>query len=111
MLVQKSHPSQWGVILVFGLLMVGLLVLTHRLAASLGWREVMDVGVLFLSYGLLGLWLRKNSSSLVQDQEGRGKTRIIVIEPSPSPQTSHKRYLEADAAAAPGKIDRLEQEA
>lgn len=82
MTVQKSHIVQWGEIIILGLVMVGLLVLVHRLASSLGWREALDVGIVFMSYGLLALWLQKNSSTLVQNQAERGKTTMIVIEPS-----------------------------
>jgi hypothetical protein len=99
MMVQKSHITQWGGVIILGLLMVGLLVLTHRLALSLGWREALDVGILFLSYGLLALWLQKNSSVLVQDQAERGNTTMIVIEPSPSSQVPRPFSLMADREA------------
>ena len=61
--------------------MIGLLALAHRLAPSLGWREGLDIGVLFFSYGLLALWLKINSAALNQEYTGRTQTRVTVIDP------------------------------
>jgi hypothetical protein len=47
------------------LMMVGLLILVHRLAPSPGWRIFLEVGVLGFSYGLIAFWLETHSNVLL----------------------------------------------
>lgn len=79
--IKTPSKLPWWLVLGFVALMVGLLTLAHRLTASLGWRELLDAGVLFLSYGLVALWLRRDTSVSVPDPLDRNETMIIVIEP------------------------------
>ena len=79
--METSSKLSWWLLLGFVALMAGLLMLAHRLTTSLGWRELLDVGILFFSYGLVMLWLRRNTSASGPDPLGRDETPIIVIEP------------------------------
>lgn len=79
--IKASSQLPWWLLLGFVVFMTGLLMLAHRLAASLGWRELLDVGILFFSYGLVALWLRRNPFASKPDYLDRDKTTIIVIEP------------------------------
>jgi hypothetical protein len=70
---QTSFKPAWWILLVFVGLVLGLLVLAHRLMPSLGWREFADISILIFAYGLIELWLRKSSSSLVEDHPDPAK--------------------------------------
>jgi hypothetical protein len=54
----QSKPGQptWWLLFMLAPLMLGLLMLAHRLAPSPGWREFLEVGVVFFIYGLVALW-------------------------------------------------------
>lgn len=79
--VEASPKLPWWLLLGFVALMAGLLMLVHGLTTSLGWRELLDVGILFFSYGLVVLWLRGNPAAPKPDYLDRDETTIIVIEP------------------------------
>lgn len=78
--MEKSSELPWWLLVGFVALMAGLLMLAHRLAASLGWREFLDVGILLFSYGLVTLGLGRNTSPTGPDPLERDETTLIVIE-------------------------------
>jgi len=79
--IETSSKLPWWLLVGFVALMTSLLILAHRLTLSLGWRESMDVGILFFSYGLVALWLRRNTFASGPDHLNRDETTIIVIDP------------------------------
>lgn len=76
----STQPSWWLLTLVTALI-ITLLMLTHRLVLSTGWRSFADIGVVFFGYGLVELWLRRNTSALAQHEPDEIKPTIIVVEP------------------------------
>jgi hypothetical protein len=63
--------------------MVGLLIEVHRLAPSPGWRSVLEIAVLLFSYGLMAIWLGRNSAALIEDKADHAYTNIIIVEALP----------------------------
>ncbi len=79
---KTPKPKWWQLYLTFPLL-AGLFLLDTRLQLSTGGHEVVQLGSLFLEFGLVQLWLRSNSRALTyMDEEEFSKT-IHVYEIPP----------------------------
>jgi len=96
MVTQKYQRAKWWMLGVLVPLMVGLLMSAHYLAPSPAWRPVLDVGVLLFSYGLIELWLRLNTVSLLRNRAGGYISKITEVE-TPTvyvlPSKPHRRYI------------------
>ena len=73
------HPKWWQLYLTFPLLIV-LFLVESRLKLSSRGHQVMQIGILLLVYGLVHLWLKANSSALLQMDRQQNRGRITVIE-------------------------------
>lgn len=62
----KRSWQNWWQLYVLALLMLGLLILTHYLVASTGWRTFLDSGVIIIGYGLITVWLETHSTVLLR---------------------------------------------
>jgi hypothetical protein len=80
MVTRKYQRAKWWMLGVLVPLMVGLLGLAHYLAPSPAWRPVLEVGVLLFSYGLIELWLRLNTVSLLRNRAGGYISEITEVE-------------------------------
>ncbi len=76
-------PKWWQLYLTFPLL-VALFLLDTHLNLSTGGHQIVQLGSLFLEFGLVQLWLKSNARALMHmDEEELGRT-IHVIEIPPA---------------------------
>jgi hypothetical protein len=105
---QKRSRQSWWPLSALGLMMVGLLILAHRLAPSPGWRIFLEVGVVVLGYGLMALWLETHATMLL-DRPAAEADSPAVESPQvevPAPLSSHVRrhfYVGSDPALIYGR--------
>ena len=64
---QKHSWQTWWRLSVLALIMIGSLILTHRLAPSPGWRTFLEVGVVVVGYGLM-TWCLETDPAALLDQ-------------------------------------------
>lgn len=100
---QKHAQQTWWQLGAGVFIMVGLLILAHRLAPSLGWRIFLEMGVVVAGYGLIMLWLGTHSAALLDRQAGEIDSRAIdLLEKERSaPQSSQVQvhfYVYSDPA-------------
>ncbi len=62
---QKHSQQPWWQLGVLVLVMVGLLILAHRVAPSTGWRIFLESGVVIAGYGLIMVWLNTHPAGLL----------------------------------------------
>ncbi len=79
---KTPKPKWWQLYLTFPLL-VGLFLLDTRLRLSTGGHEVVQLGSLFLEFGLVQLWLKANSRALTYMDEEEFSRTIHVYEIPP----------------------------
>ncbi len=90
-------PKWWQLYLTFPLLM-GLFLLDTHLNISTGGHEIVQLGSLFLEFGLVQVWLKSNGRALrhMDDEEISRTLRIIEIPPAmpgDSPERSQPLLL------------------
>jgi hypothetical protein len=75
-------------------LLIALFALDARLKISTRGHQLMQIGILLFVYGLVHLWLKANSSALLQmDQEQyRGRITVIQIPPYQRSDTDKGQY-------------------
>jgi hypothetical protein len=79
--MKKTHPSWWKLyLLVAGGL--GLMLLDARAPLSAGMHEVTECAILFLIWGLIGLWLHENRLSLLQVGEDEEEKPVGGVGPA-----------------------------
>ena len=99
---KRSRQTRWP-LYGLALMMVGLLILAHHLAPSLGWRHFLEVGVLVIGYSLMALWLEKHPSVLLQRPSVEADSPEVKspLGEMPSPLSSHVQvhfYVASDPA-------------
>ncbi len=80
----SPKPKWWQLYLTFPLLM-GLFLLDTRLRISTGGHEIVQLGSLFLEFGLVQAWMKANAGALshMDEQEFARTIRVIEIPPTP----------------------------
>ncbi len=83
--VNSPKPKWWRLYSTFPLALV-LLVLEHRLPLSPGEHQAVQIGIVLVTFGLIYLWLRANTVTLIQmDREQRGRSYTVTEYPPASP--------------------------
>ncbi len=91
---KTPKPKWWQLYLTFPLL-IGLFLLDTRLHLSTGGHEIVQLGSLFLEFGLVQLWLRANSRALtyMDDEEFSKTIHVYEIPPFEQTQAESQRAL------------------
>jgi|GEM_PF-3883145 len=74
---QKHAQQTWWQLGGVVIIMVGLLILAHRLAPSPGWRIFLEMGVVAAGYGSIMLWLDTHSTALLDRQSAKIDSQAI----------------------------------
>ncbi|CAG0945448.1 hypothetical protein ANRL1_02354 [Anaerolineae bacterium] len=76
---RKSKPTWW---LVFALtpLMIVLLVIESQTPGSIIEHRILEIGIVLLTFGLMGLWVHANQAALINEDLEKEQW---VIEPDP----------------------------
>ena len=69
---KKSKPTWW---LAFALapLMIVLLVIEGQTPGSLVEHRILEIGIVILTFGLMGLWVHANQAALMDEEMEKGK--------------------------------------
>jgi hypothetical protein len=81
---QKHARSTWWSLYTAVLIIIGVLILAHRLAPSPGWRTFLDVGVVIVGYALITWWLETHPFSLLDEpmfEAGNPAIELPQLEP------------------------------
>ncbi len=81
----SPKPKWWQLYLTFPLLM-GLFLLDTHLRISTGGHEIVQLGSLFLEFGLVQAWMKANAGALSHMDEDEFTRTIRVIEIPPTPR-------------------------
>ncbi len=105
MKLQNRHPKPkwWQLYLTFPVL-AGLFVLDTHLQLSTGGHEAVQLGSLFLEFGLVQLWLHSNSSALNYMDEDEFSQTIRVIEIPPAAPSELAEGARPRLALPPSEI-------
>ncbi len=76
---QKHSQQTWWQVVILVLVMIGLLILAHRVAPSTGWRIFLEIGVVVVSYGLITLWLNTHATVLLDREYAQYDSRAIEL--------------------------------
>ena len=100
---QKRSRQTWWPLYALALMMIGLLILAHRLAPSPGWRTFLDVGVVVVGYGLMMLWLETHSTALLDRPSAEvDNPAVESLQGEMSSLLSSQFYADADPAIIDG---------
>ena len=78
MSTNNAHPKWWQVYLTVPLI-IALFLLDSRLNFSERGHLVMQIGILLLTYGLIHLWLKANSTALSEMDQRQFHSTFTVI--------------------------------
>ncbi len=71
-------PAWWLLYLLVPVL-IGLLFVDHELVLSLLGHQIVQLGIVFVFFGLVVLWLRTNSSALVRKEKPNPLSLVITV--------------------------------
>jgi len=97
------RPKWWQLYLTFPLL-AGLFVLDTHLRLSTGGHEVVQLGSLFLEFGLVQFWLRANSHALTYMDDDEFARTIHVIEIPPAKLSEYQEGAQPALRLPPAEI-------
>jgi len=83
MWTEKKHPKWWQLYVILPLL-VGLFWPEMRAALTEPEHVIAEIGILFLIFGFVQVWLRANRSALMNLDEEEGQWRIHVYQIPPT---------------------------
>ncbi len=76
----KNHKPQWWQVYIMLPILAGLFVLEIRLGLKGTANVLAQLGILFLVYGFMHLWIRANRRALMSLDEERGEWEFKVYE-------------------------------
>jgi hypothetical protein len=94
MLKQKHCRQAWWPMYLLVLVLVGLLILAHRLAPSPGWRIFLEGGAVIVGYALVTFWLETHSTALLDQtssETDNQASQLAEVEIIKFPLSSHVR--------------------
>lgn len=77
-----SHPKWWQLYLIFPLL-IALFAVDTQLKLSMRGHQVIQIGTVLLTYGLVHVWLKANARALSAMDRAQFSGRVTVIRLQP----------------------------
>jgi hypothetical protein len=65
-------------------LAIGLLFLAHLEIQSSLWREIVEIGIIFITYGLAEVWTRLNRGAFLGNVASKGIYEVTEVPPPAS---------------------------
>jgi 4-amino-4-deoxy-L-arabinose transferase-like glycosyltransferase len=81
---QKRYKPTWILLFMLGPLAAGLLFLAHQEIQSSFWRQIVEIGIIFITYGLAEVWTRMNNGAFLDNVASKARYEVTEILPPDS---------------------------
>ena len=101
-MMKKQQKPAWWLMDGLVLLLIGLLLMVHRLHLATGMETLLQILLILAFYGLVALWLRANRVAI--SQEDRKKTKLGAVNPQLNPTEIQVHYWQVMARYRERKV-------